>query len=229
MANKIILLFLLSISPSVWATSATTFAREIVERSKELEDLKAGQEFIESLTPPPTPLEREVPLERKAPPQQESAPSLKRGKSCKDQPKCQSQRYHFSKPQKNAQVSQVILFVSFALSDESLKAYARDLEIIGGRLVLRGLLNNSFAQTQKKLSALQIAIDIDPPLFETYGITHVPTFIHLAPSSSSETPPYDSVQGHISLSHALEIFKEKGVVLGAEAHLSRLRKARGQQ
>ena len=112
-------------------------------------------------------------------------------------------------PEKTSQGSQLIVFVSLSMSEESLKAYSRDVAKVGGRLVIRGLVENSFQKTRERFQHLQIPVDIDPPLFEDYGVVHVPTFVH---TKAGDQKKYDTLKGHISLMKALEIFKEQGEV-----------------
>src|SRR3546814_2320846 len=86
------------------------------------------------------------------------------------------------------------------MPEVSLKALAREAEACGAMMVIRGLVNNEFAQTSQKLQALKISVDIDPPLFEDFKVQHVPTFVHckLAPEGSHVTH-HDRISGHLTL------------------------------
>ena len=91
-------------------------------------------------------------------------------------------------------------------------------------MVLRGLIDNSFVKTQKRLQDLQIECEIDPPLFDRFQIKHIPTFIHTEPGNYEKgvVPLHDRLKGNVSVSYALETFKELGQVKGADVLLERL-------
>lgn len=114
------------------------------------------------------------------------------------------------------------VFVTLSMGDETLRALSRDVQKIGGRLVIRGLLNNDFKATQARLAALKIAVDIDPPLFQKFEVTAVPTFIHVAQGGGSpdETLVFDRVRGNVTVAEALSQMKERGEVPGAHALLA---------
>lgn len=120
----------------------------------------------------------------------------------------------------------VIIFISLSMPEASLKALAREAEACGARMVIRGLVNNEFAQTSQKLQGLKISVDIDPPLFEDFKVKHVPTFVHckLAPEGP-QAQEYDLLLGNVTLQHALEQFNERGELKGVEEHLKALQKA----
>lgn len=113
-----------------------------------------------------------------------------------------------------------LVFVSFSMSDQALRDLSHAMKYFGGRLVITGLLNNAFQATRQKILDLGIEADIDPTLFETYGIKRVPTYV-LTRKSDAKT--FDQLAGHISPQAALEIFKEKGSLscLAASLLLSR--------
>lgn len=99
----------------------------------------------------------------------------------------------------------IIVFVSFGMPTASLKAIQHDVSKVGGRMVVRGLVGGSFKKTQKRMLALGISVDIDPPLFEKYEITKVPVIMNRMTDSS-----FDMLQGNIRLDSALEEFSKKG-------------------
>jgi conjugal transfer pilus assembly protein TrbC len=92
------------------------------------------------------------------------------------------------------QGEQLIVFVSFSMPDEALKYLYYHVAKEGGRLVIRGLLNDSFQQTKAKLEQLGIGIDIDPPLFEEFNVKRVPTFVF----------GNQKLLGNVSVKYALE-------------------------
>ena len=64
---------------------------------------------------------------------------------------------------------------------------------------MRGLYKNSFRATQKRIHDLGITVDIDPPLFEKFHVTHVPTFVMQSSTS------YTSLRGNVTLAYALNL------------------------
>lgn len=106
--------------------------------------------------------------------------------------------------------STLLVFVTLSMSDEALKAYARDLRKIGGRLIIRGLIDDSFLKTSKRLKDLGIEVDIDPIAFEAFQITQVPAIVHTKGLTRSYDGPYDRMIGVVSVLHALEEFERSG-------------------
>ncbi len=126
----------------------------------------------------------------------------------------ESSQSESSAPQQSAFVKgkaggDFLVFVSFSMNEGALKDLHRQMSRLGGRLVLRGLVNNSFKETQQKIMALGIEADIDPTLFETYGIKRVPTYV-LTKKTGDKT--FYQVGGHISPQTAIDIFKQKGTL-----------------
>jgi len=108
----------------------------------------------------------------------------------------------------------LLVFVSFSMPLESLKALGAQVNRVGGKLVLRGLIKGSFQETALKIQELQEEVVIDPPLFEAYQIEHVPTFILRNTSTErvEEDVMYDQLSGNVSLIYALEQFASEGEV-----------------
>lgn len=73
--------------------------------------------------------------------------------------------------------AELLIFVSMSMPDTSLQQLFAQAQRLGGRLILKGLVNNSFKATQQKIMDLQIIVDIDPTLFEKYQVSQVPTFV----------------------------------------------------
>jgi conjugal transfer pilus assembly protein TrbC len=129
---------------------------------------------------------------------------------------------------------QLLVFVSFFMPMPTLKALARDVNRVGGKLVLRGLVKGSssegsFPETLIKLQELQEEILIDPTLFEAYQVERVPTFVlrEHPTGSAEEKMTYDVLRGNVSLGFALEQFVDKGdVSLPAKQLLQNLRDIR---
>jgi len=111
-----------------------------------------------------------------------------------------------------ARYSQLLVFVSFSMPIPTLKVLAQDVNRVGGKLVLRGLVKGRFPEILIKLQELQEELLIDPTLFEAYQIEAVPTFIlrEQTTESAEENITYDALRGNVSLEFALEQFAEKG-------------------
>jgi type-F conjugative transfer system pilin assembly protein TrbC len=113
-----------------------------------------------------------------------------------------------------ARYPKLLVFVSFSMPLPTLKALGSQVYRVGGKLVLRGLVEGNFRETAKKLQELQEEILIDPTLFEDYGISTVPTFVLRSESTRKvKDGSYDRLSGNVSLEYALEQFSSKG-----EAH-----------
>lgn len=156
-----------------------------------------------------------------------------------------------TKPQeaRDPRYPQLLVFVSFSMPMPTLKALARDVNHVGGKLVLRGLVKGTFSEgnfpegsssegnfptgsfpkTLIKLQELQEEIIIDPTLFEAYQVERVPTFVlrEKTTESAEEKMTYDVLMGNVSLEFVLEQFAEKGDVKEqAKQLLQNLRDAR---
>lgn len=121
----------------------------------------------------------------------------KQGKSC--------QQFNGNALKTESPKAPLKIFVSSSMPKESLKALHMQAQRIGARLIFRGLIQNSFKETQRYFKDLGISADIDPPAFEEHRITHVPTFVLVGEKSKT-----DRLQGNISLDEALAIMTEKG-------------------
>lgn len=142
-----------------------------------------------------------------AEPVQERA--FKEGQGCSglsslSSPKCP----HASGSQKEV----FLLFVSFSLPEASLQQLSAQMKALGGRVILKGLIEDSFQKTQEKLFKMGLELEIDPLLFESYGITRVPTYV------LSQGSTYDQVAGHISPQTALELLSEQGTLKEVASH-----------
>lgn len=122
----------------------------------------------------------------------------------------------------NVKPAELIVFVSFSLPDNSLKNWLAHTNHVGGSVVLRGLVNNSFKETIKRLHMLNKAnphgAQIDPEKFKDFNITQVPAVMLLTHHH------YDIVFGDVGLEYALSHFARQGrTQAAAEYYLSRLR------
>lgn len=94
---------------------------------------------------------------------------------------------------------QILLFVSFSMPMQTLKELAMSAEKYNAKLVIRGLVDNSFKKTMEKLSDFQSGLEINPNLFKTFNVKQVPTFIFL-----KEDKEQSRLSGNVSLTYAAE-------------------------
>lgn len=106
--------------------------------------------------------------------------------------------------------STLLVFVTLSMADEALKTYSYDVQKVGGRLVIRGLVEDSFVKTQKRLQELGIEVDIDPTVFEDFKVEQVPTFIHVKGTPGHYGSTHDRLLGNVSVAHVLSEFKQSG-------------------
>ena len=111
---------------------------------------------------------------------------------------------------KYADFGDLLIFVSFSMPKESLRQLIADAYRVGGRLVIRGLVNNSFKDTARALYALlgedqHGGVMVDPTLFKKFNITRVPGFVVVNHGNLSQPlcPKYDVVYGDVSLVYVL--------------------------
>ena len=82
----------------------------------------------------------------------------------------------------------VYLLLSFSLSDETLKAYMREAQLLGAKVLFRGLVQESFKVTQERIKQLLfngetpdesvlVGIGIDPVMYRTVGVAEVPAVV----------------------------------------------------
>lgn len=99
------------------------------------------------------------------------------------------------------------IFVSFSMPREALLSLSKEVEKLGGVMVLRGLPENSFKQLAVSLhrlrkQGLSSTVQVDPRLFSKYGITNVPAFV------VKQDGGFDKLAGNVSLAFALEKIKQ---------------------
>ena len=108
----------------------------------------------------------------------------------------------------------VLIFVSLSMPEMSLKQWFVQAQRLKAPLIVRGLVNDSFSQTQAKIAALSTeskgGVVLEPRLFADYQITEVPavvvrnTVIACAPTQNCpHAYPFDVVAGDVSLDAAL--------------------------
>ncbi len=214
---------ILTLTPSVHATDYTRMAQEIARDSVSQRDssLRDAQQYIENTKNQKYPSFFGFDEETKEPifKNNDVVPLKEKGKTChasKMEPNSPKARYQGE--------SGLYIFVSLSLSDEILKALSQQAKALGGNLVIQGLINNSFKETQTRLRALGIPIDIDPTLFERFDVKHVPTFVLTEVKEGEIQGPYDKVTGNVSVQSALELFAVEGELLEAAQTLLQAKK-----
>ena len=107
------------------------------------------------------------------------------------------------------EAADLLICVSLSMPRETLIGYLKQAKIYGAKIVVQGLINNSFKETLKLTHALvkqyKVGILLDPPTFTKYGVTIAPTII------LKKGNRFDKVSGVISLEAALRTFK-RGVL-----------------
>ncbi len=124
---------------------------------------------------------------------------------------------------KNGAFNPIYIFVSFSMPEKSIEAYMRDAKKMNGRVVIRGLVNNSFQQTFQKISMLVqnsggTGVELNPLWFDKFSIKQVPAIVVLPPDAACDgkercdvAVDFDLIKGDISLYEALRQIKHKGI------------------
>ena len=110
----------------------------------------------------------------------------------------------------------LIVFVSLAMPRPTLERLLDQAARAGASVVLRGFAAGSLRRTVTQLQALigerRIAVQVDPPAFDRFGITRVPSFVLLrdgtrpqpcAAGSCAAPGNFVRVAGDVSLDYAL--------------------------
>jgi len=114
---------------------------------------------------------------------------------------------------------ELYIFVSFSMGEKALLNLAQSAKPYGATLVLRGFIDGSYAKTVQALQDIIIksgqGFIIDPELFSLFSVTAVPTYVLAKPFQPHaqmriQSPLHDRLQGHVSLSYALETFAQSG-------------------
>lgn len=123
-------------------------------------------------------------------------------------------------------VPTVLVFASFSMPETALKQLAQDLKKVGGALVIRGLINNSFKDTSLYLHKLGEGVMLDPTLFEKFNIVAVPTFIITEGDLKAEqTPKHDRLQGNVNLRFVLEKALKEGEIQNTNMLIEKLQRS----
>jgi len=106
----------------------------------------------------------------------------KRGKSLKDFINektfyASGDEYGVDEKKNNPVKNERVIFISKSLPKETLQKIAAFAKIKKVRLVLQGMVENSMFKTASFVEEMGISVDLDPPLFKKYAISHVPVFL----------------------------------------------------
>lgn len=118
--------------------------------------------------------------------------------------------------------TQLIVFISTSMPAASIKQWAKQADLLGAELVIRGFINNSFKDTvmlaQELFSIDKVGgFNVDPLKFKSYGIHAVPSVV------LDVGGKVDMVQGDIGLIEALTIIKTRGEnAVDAQKYLSKI-------
>ena len=94
----------------------------------------------------------------------------------------------------------ILVFVSFSMPNIAIKELNDQAQKYGAKLILRGLHEQSFKKTAKKILEIDkdgVKLDINPELFKKYGIKKVPTFILIRNGKE-----VSQLSGNVSLEYA---------------------------
>lgn len=101
----------------------------------------------------------------------------------------------------------LMIFVSFSMPNELLWSYMEQAKHYNGRLVIRGLVENSFKKTIQAMDLgenRKLVLDVNPKAFKEFNVAQVPSIV------LSNGKQYDKFTGSVSVSYALEEIKSKG-------------------
>ena len=124
----------------------------------------------------------------------------------------------------------LFVFISSSLPTASLMQWLQEADALGATLVLRGFVNDSLPETEAWLNELlkqthgRGGVQINPPLFQRYGITQVPTVVvtqppsECAPAQTCATPAFDKLSGNLHLRTALQQLSTHGTAAPDVAH-----------
>ena len=135
----------------------------------------------------------------------------------------------------------LLVFVSFAMPESTLKRLVEQAGRANATLVLRGFVNGSLrdtvARVQGLVGARRVPFQIDPQGFDRFAIDKTPSFVLVRDGASTSScasgqcfanEAYVRVAGDVSLDYALENMKRAApqFAAGAARYLDRIRSAR---
>jgi conjugal transfer pilus assembly protein TrbC len=114
-----------------------------------------------------------------------------------------------------ANENNIYIFVSFSMPDATIQNLLRDAHKIKAPLIIRGLYQNSFQETTKKLLTLlpekKGGVLLDPTLFKRFKIDKVPAFVITTQRCIEDKActDYDVIYGDVTFHYALEELKSR--------------------
>lgn len=142
--------------------------------------------------------------------------------------------------------SDLLIFVSFSMPEQSLKLWAEQANRIGCPLLLRGFVDNDLTKTTAQTQAIfgakeSVEISVDPQKFEKFNIDIVPAVViaERETAKSEEAvlekedindnpmPYFDVVYGDTSLEEALNRIAKSGSEVNQKTAKHYLKKYRG--
>ncbi len=130
-------------------------------------------------------------------------------------------RMNSENPTDHTVPGEVLILISFSMPLTSLQQWCDQAQKIQAPLVLRGLVSDSFVETQKAVKAITDhchgGVMIDPRLFEHYHVTQVPAVIvrkeinkTCLPNQSCWQPKEEAIAiGDVGLESALKTIAEQ--------------------
>jgi conjugal transfer pilus assembly protein TrbC len=126
----------------------------------------------------------------------------------------------------------LLVFVSFSLPEPTLHRLIDQAARVGGTLILRGFIDGSMQATSLRVRELignrQVGFQIDPQLFDKYGVTSAPTFVVVTGSDAdgckgmacAKAERFAAVAGDVSVDYALEfVVKQSSAMRPAASKL----------
>ena len=127
-----------------------------------------------------------------------------------------------AEPNNTDNLGQVLIFISFSMPPTSIQQWAEQAKTLNAPLIVRGLVHDSFPETQQAVAALSqeksYGVVLDPRLFEKYHITQIPAVVLRRHASTACSPSqscwqndsFDVVVGDVGLEAALKTIADHG-------------------
>jgi len=140
----------------------------------------------------------------------------------------------------NADVPELMVFVSFSLPRETLQRIVHQSERSGAVLILRGLKGHSLTQTGEEIARLvgerNVTVLIHPPAFQQFQVRQVPSLVLARPGSAAKideegcapTSSFIRIDGDVGQDYALDLIERQAPAWAdiARRHATRLAEPR---